>query len=57
MDGVARKLKAKIGNLGVEMSIDNIKWKLSTILFADDAVLLAESEKDLQKLVNEFIIV
>ncbi len=36
------------------MSIGNTKWKLNTILFADDTVLLAESEKDLQKLVNEF---
>ncbi len=54
MDGVIREMKAKIGNLGIEMSIDNAKWNLSTILFADDTVLLAESEKVLQKLVNEF---
>jgi len=54
MDGVVREMKAKVGNVGVEMSIDKSKWKLNTILFADDTVLLAESEKDLQKLVNEF---
>ncbi len=47
-------MKAKTGNLGTEMSIDNAKWKLNNMLFADDTVLLAESEKDLQKLVNEF---
>ncbi len=47
-------MKSKIGNLGIEMSIDNAKWELSNMLFADDTVLLAESEKDLQKLVTEF---
>ncbi len=36
------------------MSIDNAKWKISNKLFADDTVLLAESEKNLQKLVNKF---
>ncbi len=35
-------MKAKIGNLGAEMSIDNTKWKLNTLSFADDTVLLAE---------------
>ncbi len=54
MAGVVREMKAKIGNLGVVMSIDNTKWKLNTKLFADDTVLLTESEKDTQKLVNEF---
>ncbi len=54
MDGVIREMKAKIGNLGREMSIDNAKRKISNMLFADDTVPLAESEKDLQKLVNEF---
>ncbi len=54
MDGVIREMKAKIVNLGIEMSIDNAKWKISNMLFADDTVLLAESERDLKKLVNEF---
>ncbi len=42
MDGVVREIKAKTGNLGVEMSMDNTKWKINTMLFADDSVLLAE---------------
>ncbi len=29
MDGVVREMKVKIGNLGVEMSIDNTKLKLN----------------------------
>ncbi len=53
MDGVIREIKAKIVNIGIEMRIDNAKWKISTKLFADDTVLLAESEKNLQKLINE----
>ncbi len=52
MDGVVREMKAKIGNLGEEMSTDDTKWKLNTMLFTDDTVLLAKSEKDLQRLVN-----
>jgi len=54
MDRVVREIKAKVGNVGVEMIIDKTKWKLNTILFVDDTVLLAESIKDLQKLVKEF---
>ncbi len=54
MDGVVREIKAKIENLGVEMSIDNTKWKFNTMLPVDETALLVESEKDLQKLVKEF---
>ncbi len=49
MDGVIREIKAKIGNIGIEMRIDNAKWKISTKLFADDTVLLAESEKKIYR--------
>ncbi len=45
MYGVIRKIKAEIGNLGIEMSIDNAKWKISNMLFPDDTVLLAEVKK------------
>ncbi len=55
VDEVVREMKTKIGNLGEEMSTDNTKWKLNTMLFADDTILLEEREKDLQKLVNDFI--
>lgn len=37
------------------MNLDNTRWKLSTLPFAYNTVILAEKEKrDLQKLVNEF---
>ncbi len=54
MDGVVREMKAKVGNVGMEMSIITTKWKLKTILFVDDIVQLAENGRDLQKMVNEF---
>ena len=34
--------------------IDGRKWLLNTILFADDTVLLAESERELQRMVEVF---
>ena len=54
MDGVVREMKAKVDGVGVEMCVNGDKWVLNTILFADDSVLIAENEKDLQKLVNVF---
>ncbi len=47
-DGVVREVIAKAGSVGIERSIDNTKWKFNTtsILFSDDTVILAESEKD-----------
>ncbi len=36
------------------MCLNGGKWVLNTVLFADDTVLIAESESDLQKFVNVF---
>ncbi len=38
MDGVIREMKAKVGDVGVEMCVNGGKWVLSAILFADDTV-------------------
>ncbi len=54
MDGVIREMKAKVGDVGVEMCVNGGKWVLNTILFADDTVLIAEYESDLQKVINVF---
>lgn len=40
MDEVGKDMKARVVSVGVEMCIDKIKWKLSTTLFADYAVIL-----------------
>ena len=54
MDGVLREMKANVGGVGVEMCVNGGNWVLNTILFADDTALIAENERDLQKLVNMF---
>ncbi len=53
MDGVVRKMIAKAENVRVEMSFDKTKWKLYIMIHCSRmTVLLAEIEKELQKLVN-----
>ncbi len=54
MDGVMREVKGKVGKVGVRMYDEGRTWVLNSILFADDMVLIAESESDLQNLVNVF---
>ncbi len=56
MDGVVREMKAKVGEVGVEMCVNGAKWVLNTILFADDTVLIAKSESELQEMVNVFLV-
>ena len=56
MDGVIREMKARGGEKGVELEGEGGVWNLATSLFADDTVLMAGSEGDLQKLVDEFYI-
>lgn len=60
MDGAVKKIKASTGNLGVEMHIHDVDdakwkdWKMNTILFAGDTVLITETKKNLQKLEKRF---
>ena len=54
MDGVMREFKARVGRGGAQMELDGRVWYLMDALFADDTVLLAESEDELQRMVNEF---
>ncbi len=54
VDGVMREMKGKIGEVGVSMYAEGRKWVLNSILFADDTVLIAENESDLQNWVSVF---
>ncbi len=47
MDGVMKEMKGKVGEVGVRMYTEGGKWVLNSILFADDTVLIAENESDL----------
>ena len=54
IDGVIREMKAKVGKVGARMNLEGVNWCLVASLFADDTVLMAESERELQMIVNEF---
>ncbi len=54
MDGCMKEMKCKVGNTGAKLRLNGEVWSVVTCLFADDTVLLAESEGDLQRVVNEF---
>ena len=55
MDGVMREMKGKVGEVGVRMYAEGRKWMPNSILFADDTVLIAENESDLQNLVIVYV--
>ncbi len=54
MDGCFREMKSKVVNAGAKLRLNGEVWSVVTCFFADDTVLLAESEGDLQRVVNEF---
>ncbi len=53
-DGCTREMKCKVVNAGAKLRLNGEVWSVVTCLFADDTVLLAESEGNLQRVVNEF---
>ncbi len=42
-------MKGKVGEVEVRIYAEGRKWVLDSILFADDMVLIAENESELQK--------
>ena len=55
MDGVVREVRARTLGRGAQLvGTDEEKWEVSQLLLADDTVLVADSKKKLERLVEEF---
>jgi len=55
MDGVVREVNARVLGRGLSLiNADGREWNLNQLLFADDTSLVADSEKRLRQLVEEF---
>ncbi len=52
MDGFMREIKCRVVNAGAKLRLNGEVWSVVTCRFVDDTVLLAESERDLQRVVN-----
>ena len=49
-----RGMRPEVGNVGVRLKKKGKGWAVVAFLFADDNVLFAKSEEELQRLVDEF---
>ena len=54
MDSMMKEWKVRIQGQGAELHENGSVWKIPACLYADDAVLFAESEENLQSMVSEF---
>ncbi len=54
MDGCMREVRAKVRKIGAGLKLNGVDWSVTACLFADDTVLLAESERELQRVVDQF---
>ncbi len=54
MDGFIREMKVRVQDLGARLNVRSEEQPVVESLYADDTVLLAESEGMLQKIVDEF---
>ncbi len=54
MDGCIREMKVKVRDLGARLNARGMEQPLVAGLYADDTVLLAENERMLQRIVDEF---
>ena len=42
------------GKINAQLKLNGVDWSVAAILFVDDNVLLAESERKLQRVVDHF---
>ena len=56
MDAVMKEVREKAGDVGVMLRDvrQNVEWKVEWLMFADDTVLVGDSEEKLERLVQEF---
>ncbi len=54
MDGCTREMKVGVWDLGARLNVRGVEQPLVAGLYVDDTVLLAESERVLQWIVDEF---
>ena len=55
IDGVVREVNARVLGRGLKLVDENDnEWELNQLLFEDDTVLVADSERKLCQLVTEF---
>ena len=55
MDGVVREVNARVLGKGLELlSVNDGKFEINQLLFADDTALVADLEQKLCRLVTEF---
>ncbi len=52
MDGCMREVKAKVGKTGARLNLNGVNWTVLACLFGDDTVLLAESERKLERVMS-----
>ncbi len=49
-----REKKAKVGKISARLKLNGVNWSVAVCLLADDTVLLAENERELQRVVDQF---
>ncbi len=54
MDGCIREMKVRVRDLGARLNVRGVEQPLVVGLYADDTVLLTESEGMLQRIVDKF---
>ena len=54
MDGVMKEVRQGMGTRGVRLVRGREEWWISDLLYADDVVFVAESERELRELIDKF---